>query len=74
MIEQTIHDLLSSLVDGRIYPDTLPDVPVYPAITYQQVGGESLWFGENAMPDHKHARMQINVWSNTRLEASNISA
>lgn len=36
------NDVVSQLVGGsRIYPVILPQAPVYPAITYQMVAGES---------------------------------
>lgn len=65
--------LLLTLTGGRVYPDTAPDTAAYPFITYQQVGGESLWFSEKAIPDHKHARIQVNVWSKSRAEANAIA-
>lgn len=64
--------LIASLVDGRAYPDVPPDVPVYPFITYQQVGGQAGWFLDQSMPDKKHARMQVNVWAATRVQANTI--
>lgn len=72
-LESDLRDLLSSLVDGRVHPDTSPDVPVYPFITYQQVGGQALRFTESAKPSHKHARVQFNVWAKTRTEANTIA-
>jgi hypothetical protein len=33
-VSAAIYDLLSPLVVGRIYPDVLPDDPVYPCIRY----------------------------------------
>ena len=56
-----------------MYPDTAPDVPVFPYITYQQAGGNSLWFKEKVKPSHKHARLQFNVWARTRAEANQIA-
>lgn len=69
-LEESIFNLLSPLNDGRVYPDTLPDKPVFPATSYQQVGGNALWFSEQVVPDHKHARLQITTHSRTRLEAN----
>jgi hypothetical protein len=73
-LESSIATALNNLAGGRIYPDTLPDSPAFPAVTYQQVGGQSLWFGgRDAMPGYKHARVQFNCWAKTRLEASNLA-
>lgn len=71
--EATLRTLLADLVDGRVYPDVPPDKATFPLVTYQQVGGVSLWFSERAMPDHKNARVQINVWADTRVQANQIA-
>lgn len=71
--EATLRTLLADLVDGRVYPDVPPDKATFPLVTYQQVGGVSLWFGERAMPGHKNARVQVNVWADTRLQANQIA-
>jgi len=70
--EATLSALIRPLVGNRFYPDVPPDVPTFPCGVYQQVGGQSLWFGERKMPDHKHARVQITIWAETRLEANNL--
>lgn len=72
-LEASIKALLAPLASGRLYADIAPETPIFPLITYQQVGGESLWFMERAMPDHKHARVQFNVWSASRIEANTIA-
>jgi hypothetical protein len=33
-----------------------------PYITYQRIGGQSVNFMDNAMPDKRNALVQINVW------------
>jgi hypothetical protein len=65
--------VLLSLAGGRVYPDVPPDTQQYPLLTYQQIGGRALWFLGKTMPDHKHARIQLNVWSKTRQEANDIA-
>lgn len=72
-LEATITALLEGLVDGRLYPDVGPDTSVYPFITYQQVGGRSLQYLEKTLPGHEHARLQVNVWAKTRLEANQLA-
>ena len=72
-IEATLKTTLSSLVGGRVYPDTPPDAPTFPLIVYQQVGGEVLNPLEGGDPGKDHARVQVVVWSKTRLEASSIA-
>ncbi len=72
-LESDLYVLLAPLVEGRVSPDVLPDKPTFPCITYQQIGGRSAWYSEKAMPSHKHARIQLNVWAKTRAQASEIA-
>ena len=67
-----VRALLDPLVAGRAYPDVPPDTQEYPLITYQQVGGQAFWHLEKTMPGYRHARIQVNVWSQRRLEADEI--
>lgn len=69
-LEDQLFALLGPLLNGRFYPDTLPDHPSFPAASYQAAGGVALWFGERALPDHRNARVQINIHARTRAEAS----
>lgn len=73
MLEAQLVRLWKGLVSDRVYPDTAPDVPQFPLITYQQVGGEARWYLEKKVPDHRHARIQVNVWAKTRMEANQIA-
>ena len=70
MIEPLIFDALSPLVSGRVYPDVALDECDRPYITYQQVGGSAINFVEVTLPDKRNSRVQINVWADSRLEAS----
>ncbi|MGZ0026438.1 DUF3168 domain-containing protein [Stenotrophomonas sp. S4] len=70
--ESSLHALIAPLVQGRFYPDIPPDQPVFPFAVYQQVGGQALWFLEGSIPDHKHARVQITIWSKSRSEANTL--
>jgi len=70
--EPLLHGLVAPLLGGRFYADVLPDNPAYPCGVYQQVGGRGLWFAEGAMPDHKHARLQITLWAGSRAEANTL--
>lgn len=69
-IETTLFSSLQSLVAGRCYPDTAPELVVKPYITYQQVGGAPVNFLDSAVPSKKNGRFQINVWADTRAQAS----
>lgn len=72
-VESIIFDALKSLVSNRVYPDIAPENATKPYITYQQVGGEAVNFIDTTVPSKKNARFQINVWSQTRLEAASLS-
>ncbi|MGK5049756.1 DUF3168 domain-containing protein [Janthinobacterium sp. GB4P2] len=69
-IETALFAALRSLVADRVYPDVAPENAPRPYITYQQVGGEAVNFVENTIPTKKNSRMQINVWADTRLQAT----
>lgn len=66
--EAALVTLIAPVLGGRFTPDIPREPVVYPCGVYQQIGGQSLWFSEGAMPDHKHARVQITVWSETRAQ------
>ena len=73
MLEESLYALLAPLAAGGATPDVTPDSPVFPCITYQQVGGEAYQYVEKKLPDHRHARVQINVHARNRLDASRIA-
>lgn len=64
---------LQSLAGGRVYPDIAPHGAALPYIVCQQVGGQSPTFMERASPSKANARMQVTVWSRTRIQAETIS-
>ncbi|WP_367847004.1 DUF3168 domain-containing protein [Rhodoferax sp. WC2427] len=69
-LETTLATLLGMLC-SRVYPDIAGDpLPPRPYITYQQVGGVAVNFLERAVVGKRNARVQINVWADTRLAAS----
>lgn len=70
---QATHALLKTLAGGRVYPDVAPHNPQLPYITFQQVGGEALNFLDRTLPSKLNARMQVNVWAATRLEACTLA-
>jgi len=72
-LEKQIFEALKGLVDERVYPDIAPDAQL-PYITYQQVGGQAVNFVDGSIPDRSNARIQVDVWAATRLQASQLSA
>jgi hypothetical protein len=69
-LESSMKTLLGPVVAGRVYPDVTPDNPTFPLIVYQQVGGTAYEYTDSTLPNHDHARMQVYVWSRSRLEAT----
>lgn len=62
------HPSVGSLVGTRVYPLTLPQGVVLPAITYQQISGprEQAYDGPSALA---HPRFQLDCWAETYGEA-----
>lgn len=71
-LEASLFTILSPLVGGRVYPDLTPEPATFPCIIYQQVGGKAADYVEKTLPANDNARVQILVWSKSRLEASSI--
>lgn len=69
-LEAELFALLSPIVAGRVFPDVAPNGTIAPYATYQQVGGEVINYLGREVPDLHHARVQINVWCATRMQAS----
>ena len=71
--ESAIHTALSPLVTGRVFPDVAPEGAALPRIVYQQVGGQSVSYLDNALADKENGRIQVSCWANTRLAAIELS-
>lgn len=72
-LEADLFNLLGPLVADRVYPDITPDNATFPLIVYQQVGGTAYEYADKTVPATDNARMQIWVWSKTRLEADDLA-
>jgi hypothetical protein len=53
----------------RVFPKRAPASTARPYCTYEQIGGGVLNMVENVAPGVRNSMMQINVWSNTEMEA-----
>jgi hypothetical protein len=69
-IEATVYAALQGLVSGRVYPDVAPEATLRPYLTYQKIGGSSVNFLDQAPPGASNARIQVNVWADTRGSAA----
>jgi hypothetical protein len=68
-METDLATLLTGLC-ARTYPDVAPANVARPYVTWQQLGGESLRYADNAPMDKRYPLLQINVWSDTRLQST----
>ena len=71
-VEQQLYSVLSALCP-RTFPDFAPASTARPYITWQQIGGQSLRFLDNTAADKRHVEVQVNVWGNSRLEATTLA-
>ena len=69
-MEATIYGALRGLVADRVYPDVAPKGAALPYITWQQIGGDAINFVDPAIPSLRNARVQVNVWADTRPQAA----
>lgn len=69
-IESDLVTGIGALCAGRCFPDVAPHGTVRPYVTYQQVGGQIAQFMEGGPASKRNARMQINTWGASRLEAN----
>ena len=60
--------VLLKAINTRTFPDVAPTGTVAPWITWQQIGGETVRYGDNTA-DSRWPLIQISVWSKTRTEA-----
>lgn len=72
-IEQKLFSLLAPLAEKRVYPDVSPETLNLPFIVYQQVGGEAVQYVDDTLPEKRHSRFQIEVWAETRAQATTIA-
>ena len=63
---------LVALVGDRISPDVLDDPPVYPAVTFQKVGGAGAR-GAVKNPGLMRASFQVSTWARSRAETALIA-
>lgn len=53
----------------RVFPDVAPVSTTRPYVTYQQIGGAVINYMGREVPNKRNARVQINVWADTRASA-----
>ncbi len=58
----------------RTYPDFAPTSTVRPYVTFQKIGGKAINYTDGVIPTERNVDVQINVWSDTRLQADALIA
>ena len=69
-IEASIFSTLGGFVGGRLFPDVAPFDTPRPYMTYQQIGGQVISPFGKEIPGKKNGVFQINIWAETRTQAS----
>lgn len=72
-LEQLVFDTIGHLAGGRLFADFAETNTVGPYIVYQYVGGAAINFVDGTLPGKRNVRLQIAVWSKSRIEASSIA-
>lgn len=68
MIPPLVYSTLAHLVGGRVYPVTLPDVPVYPALRYSFVSITEEPFVDANQVIQRY-RVQVDAYAKTYAQA-----
>lgn len=69
-IEASLKTSIGELCGGRAYADTAAATTPKPFVTFQQVGGRWMEFLEGGPAQKRNARIQVNVWAASRVEAN----
>lgn len=62
---------LAALVNGRIFPDAIPEESPLPAIAFVRAGGEKFYGLDNSLHAER-VRMRIVCWAETRTAANEV--
>ena len=71
-IEADIVAVVGPLCGARFYPDFAPANVARPYVTYSQVGGVSVNPLNGSAPHMELARIQFNVWADSRIASSEL--
>lgn len=71
-LETTLYTTIAALCP-RVFPDVAPATTATPYVTWQQIGGTAFSFTEGALPDKRNARIMVQVWAKSRIEAVTLS-
>ena len=71
-MEADLYALLK-VICPRVFPDIAPEGTLTPYITWQTVGGESVYTLKNDPIDKRNTLMQVNVWALSRMQATTMA-
>lgn len=72
----TIEESLFATLQGvcpRVFPDMAPIETPRPYITYVQIGGDSVSYVEDTVPEIRNAVYQVNYWDAMRKDATTLA-
>ncbi len=69
---ETAIDTLLKTICVRTFPDVAKAGTDSPYVTWQVIGGASVNYVDDAIPDIENAIVQVSVWSTRRLEANDM--
>jgi hypothetical protein len=67
------HVGLSALIGSRIYPETLPEEPNFPALTYSEVD-EVPTYAHDGDANYDKTRLQFECWAMEKQDAKAVAA
>lgn len=70
-LESNVYTVLKTVCDN-VYPDFAPENTARPFITWNQIGGTSIKPLGKSVPNMREAVIQVSVWAETRLGASQL--
>jgi len=70
-LETQLYTLLSGITP-RVFPDFAPASTARPYVTFQIIGGQAINTLDRFIPNKRHADVQVDVWSDTRMGANTL--
>ena len=68
-----VRDVLTGLAGDQVFPIVAPEGTLPPYVVFQVVGGDPQEFITGEKPEKRQRRLQVNVWSESIIEAEEIA-
>ena len=72
-VHTEVRDALRGLAGDKVFPMMADEGTLPPYIVFQVIGGSAQEFISGEKPEKKVRRVQVNVWSKSTIEASQIA-